>query len=298
MIYRVSHNTTVQYASPIRLAQLNLRLRPAAWPGETVSDYLLSVDPLPWTRVDQEGAYVVNETRLVVRDAITQLKIASTFTVEVEDSGIDAGSTPSPTVREVRERALKLPDLGKACPASYLFASPMAGADAEIARWGREWLGDDRPALDAGHALMHAINDQFEYDSNATFADTQPGEAFAKKRGVCQDFAHVMIIAARACGIPAAYVSGYLRTLPPPGQPRMVGADAMHAWVALWCGEDLGWVGFDPTNDKLANESHIFIAMGRDYSDVSPLGGVFHGSAQQTMFLSVDVAPVEESENA
>jgi transglutaminase-like putative cysteine protease len=103
-----------------------------------------------------------------------------------------------------------------------------------------------------------------------------------------------MIIAARAHGIPAAYVSGYLRTLPPPGMPRLVGADAMHAWAALWCGEELGWVGFDPTNDVFARTDHIFVAMGRDYSDVAPLDGVFHGGAGQAMFFSVDVAPLEE----
>ena len=101
-----------------------------------------------------------------------------------------------------------------------------------------------------------------------------------------------MIIAARAHGIPAAYVSGYLRTLPPPGQERLVGADAMHAWVNLWCGDELGWIGFDPTNDMLADTDHIFIGMGRDYSDVAPLDGTFRGSSEQTMFFSVDVAPL------
>jgi transglutaminase-like putative cysteine protease len=102
-----------------------------------------------------------------------------------------------------------------------------------------------------------------------------------------------MIVAARAWGVPAAYASGYLRTLPPPGRPRLAGADAMHAWVMLWCGEALGWVGFDPTNDMLARGDHIFVAMGRDYADVAPLDGVFHGGAGQAMELAVDVVPVD-----
>jgi transglutaminase-like putative cysteine protease len=101
-----------------------------------------------------------------------------------------------------------------------------------------------------------------------------------------------MIIAARAFGVPAAYVSGYLRTTPPPGQPRLVGADAMHAWVNLWCGEELGWVGFDPTNDLLVGAGHIFTAMGRDYADVAPLDGVFHGGEGQRMKVAVDVVPM------
>jgi transglutaminase-like putative cysteine protease len=108
---------------------------------------------------------------------------------------------------------------------------------------------------------------------------------------VCQDFAHIMIIAARAHGIPAGYVSGYLRTEPPPGQPRLVGADAMHAWVNLWCGDRLGWIGFDPTNGTVARADHIFIAMGRDFADVSPLDGVVHGGGDQTMTVAVDVVP-------
>jgi transglutaminase-like putative cysteine protease len=140
---------------------------------------------------------------------------------------------------------------------------------------------------------METIHSEFDYDDNATVTDTPPSQAFRQRRGVCQDFAHIMIIAARAFGIPAAYVSGYLRTLPPPGQARLVGADAMHAWVNLWCGEEFGWVGFDPTNNLLVEADHIFTAMGRDYSDVAPLDGVFHGASGQLMNVSVDVAPCE-----
>jgi transglutaminase-like putative cysteine protease len=163
----------------------------------------------------------------------------------------------------------------------------------EIGLWARPFMADDTPIIDAGTSLMRTIFDQFKYDKDATKTDTPPAEAFAKKRGVCQDFAHIMVIAARAHGIPAAYVSGYLRTLPPPGKPRLIGADAMHAWTALWCGPALGWIGFDPTNNKLANSDYIFIGMGRDYGDVAPLDGVFHGGAGQTMRVAVDVMPLE-----
>jgi len=141
---------------------------------------------------------------------------------------------------------------------------------------------------------MQAIHAAFRFDASATRADTSPTDAFRLRQGVCQDFTHVMIVAARAQGIPAAYVSGYLRTLPPPGMPRLVGADAMHAWAALWCGDALGWVGFDPTNAVLAGTDHIFVAMGRDYSDVAPLDGVFHGGDGQSMGVSVDVLPLGE----
>jgi transglutaminase-like putative cysteine protease len=146
--------------------------------------------------------------------------------------------------------------------------------------------------MSAAQRLMEAIHREFRYDPKATGAETPPLVAFNQRSGVCQDFAHIMIIAARANGVPAAYVSGYLRTLPPPGQPRLVGADAMHAWVNIWCGDELGWIGFDPTNNILVHEDHIVTAMGRDYADVAPIDGVFHGGVGQTMDVSVDVAPL------
>ena len=176
-------------------------------------------------------------------------------------------------------------------PAGYVYASPLAPQSAAIARWAAPHLPEGAGVLAAGEALMRAIHEAFTYDGKATEADTTPDEAFAQKRGVCQDFAHVMIVAARAHGIPAAYVSGYLRTLPPPGKARLVGADATHAWVNLWCGPALGWIGFDPTNACLARTDHIFTAMGRDYADVAPIDGVFRGGGSQAMTVAVDVAP-------
>lgn len=292
MIYNVRHANTIQYSGLVHLAQFNIRLKPAPWPGQTVTNYQRFIDPLPWTVQEAVGAYVVNEARLTLRDPISQLKVDSSFTVEVLPPLVDYASATSPTVAELRAQALTRPDLTPWGPASYLFASSIAAPAPEIVRWADGLVNEDAPVIEAGRALMAAIHRDFAYDSGATLADTPVLDAFRSRRGVCQDFAHVMIVAARAQGIPAAYVSGYLRTQPPPGMQRLVGADAMHAWAALWCGEELGWVGFDPTNDVFATTDHIFVAMGRDYADVAPLGGVFHGGSQQTMFFSVDVAPV------
>lgn len=293
MIYEVRHSNTIEYSGLVHLAQFNVRLRPAPWPGQTVTAYRRVVDPLPWTVQEEEGAYVVNEARLTLRDPIVRLTIDSSFTVAVAPPAVDYATAPSPTIAELRTLALARPELTRASPASYLFASPLADAAPEIAQWAQVLLAEDMPVIAAGSALMAAIHREFAYDSGATLPDTPVLEAFRARHGVCQDFAHVMIVAARAHGIPAAYVSGYLRTRPPPGMQRLVGADAMHAWAALWCGEELGWVGFDPTNDIFTTTDHIFVAMGRDYGDVAPLDGVFRGGSQQTMFFSVDVAPVE-----
>ena len=130
---------------------------------------------------------------------------------------------------------------------------------------------------------MRRIRNDFKYDSKATVISTPLTEVFEKRHGVCQDFAHVMIAGLRGLGLPAAYVSGYLRTIPPPGKPRLQGADATHAWVSVWCGGDLGWVGFDPTNDIMIANDHIVLAIGRDFSDVSPVDGIIVGSRKQKL---------------
>ncbi|KHK90623.1 transglutaminase family protein [Novosphingobium malaysiense] len=293
MRYAVTHMTRLEYAAPVRLAQFNVRLRPAQWPGQIVSDYALAIDPQPVQVNEGDGGYYFNEARFSLREPIRQLQIESRFTVEREELPFFINEQAGPRLADLRELAMRKPDLSALAPASYIFASPIAVPEHEIAMWAGSFLDESMPVMNAGRALMQAIHEEFAFDSGATFTDTAPIEAFRRRHGVCQDFSHVMIVAARAHGIPAAYVSGYLRTQPPPGQDRLVGADAMHAWVNLWCGDELGWVGFDPTNAKLADADHVFIGMGRDYSDVAPLDGTFRGSSQQTMFFSVNVAPLD-----
>jgi transglutaminase-like putative cysteine protease len=292
MIYAVRHLTTVAYAGKVRLARFNLRLKPAPWPGQTLRSHSLSIFPVPGSTQTEFGPYLVNRSRLTLREPISKLSIESRFTVEVQQPSFLNSMAFAPTVVQVRQDALLRHDLSASGPATYLFASPMAQPSVEIAEWAARFFAPDANVLDAGRELMNAIHDEFKYDAKATDTHTPPVEAFSKRRGVCQDFAHIMIIAARAHAIPAAYVSGYLRTLPPAGQPRLVGADATHAWVNLWCGDELGWVGFDPTNRCHAGTDHIFTAMGRDYADVAPLDGVFRGSGTQTMKVAVDVSPI------
>ncbi|PEQ12739.1 transglutaminase [Novosphingobium sp. PC22D] len=293
MRYAVSHLTTVTYAEAIRMAQFAVRLRPAHWPGQSVTDYVFSVEPQPATIVEGEGGYYINEYKFELRDPIGQLSVESRFHVDRQPLSEDVTGASGPKLAELRELAMTRPDLSPLSPASYIFASTIARPEREIAEWAGQFLSDATPVVEAGSRLMGAIHSEFAYDGDATHPDTSPLEAFEKRRGVCQDFAHVMIVAARAHGIPAGYVSGYLRTLPPPGRERLVGADAMHAWACLWCGDELGWIGFDPTNDMLADVDHIFIGMGRDYSDVAPIDGRFRGSAEQSMYFSVDVAPLD-----
>ena len=139
--------------------------------------------------------------------------------------------------------------------------------------------------------LMRRIRTEFRYDPKATVISTPLSEAFQKRHGVCQDFAHIMISGLRGLGLAAAYVSGYIRTIPPEGEARLEGADATHAWVALWCGDDLGWIGLDPTNDIMIGNDHIILARGRDYADISPVAGIILGSKEQDVDVQVDVIP-------
>ena len=292
MRYRVSHIIRVDYDPPVRLAHFNLRLTPIVWPGQMVQDYRLAVDPLPDVREERAGAFPFNLTRIEIMKPIASLEVRSTFIADVSEAELDLPA-PQVAVGEVARAALAALDVGPLSPATYLLPSRLLPIVPEIATWARGHLPADADCLNAALALARYIQASFHYDTKATEADTPVAEAFAIRRGVCQDFAHILIVALRAVGLPAAYVSGYLRTYPPPGQPRLVGADAMHAWVALWCGPLRGWVGIDPTNGVLANGDHLVVAMGRDYSDISPIDGVFVGGQSQKTFNSVDVSPID-----
>ena len=292
MKYQVRHVTDVRYGTPVRLARFNVRLEPAIWPNQRLFEYSLEVTPAPASIIRTAGPYVVHSTRLLLNEPIASLKIDSSFCVDVTPQPLDLDE-PSPTLAQIRQAARANRDLSAFAPSPYLFASSIVGICSEIGAWASPHLDASASIVAAGRALMQAIYSQFVYDSDATKTETPPIMAFRQKRGVCQDFAHIMISALRTHGIPAAYVSGYLRTMPPPGRDRLVGCDAMHAWVCIWCGDRLGWIGFDPTNNLVAQADHITIAMGRDYADVAPLDGVFHGNAGQNMRVMVDVLPIE-----
>ena len=291
MIYSVRHVTIVGYASPIRLARFNLRLRPMPWPGQWTADYALTVDPAPALIQSRPSAWPVDVARVVIDSPLRQLTIESRFRAGV-DGGAPVRPLPGdPTIGTIAQAALADRALGPAAPAHYLFASPRAPLLPEIGRWVGASLHAGRPVVAAALELAQRIRAEFAYDPGATDASTPVADAFAARHGVCQDFAHVMVVALRLAGLPAAYVSGYLRTDPPPGRARLVGADAMHAWVMLWCGPARGWIGFDPTNGVTTGDGHVFVAMGRDFADVTPIDGLFVGGAGQGIRTMVDVVP-------
>lgn len=293
MRYRVRQDSRLHYRSGVADARLSLRLRPAAWPGQTVRDFSMVLDVPPTERVDGPGPYLSHVTSLRYDKRLTSLRIVTEFIAELAPPPVPQAT---PVLDDLRRLAGDARTLGPLAPAAYLYGASMTPLDEAIGAWATRDLPPDAPVLDAVRALAARIHREFTYRSGVTTSRTLPAEAFAAKAGVCQDFAHVLIVALRMHGIPAGYVSGYLRTLPPPGRPRLVGADAMHAWAAAWCGPNAGWIGIDPTNNSLAREDHIVLGMGRDYADVTPVNGVFVGGGAQRTDFRVDVVPVDEAE--
>jgi transglutaminase-like putative cysteine protease len=179
----------------------------------------------------------------------------------------------------------------------FVFPSPFVPIHAELREYALVSFTPDRPVLEASIDLMHRIHADFKYQSNATDVSTPLIEAFEERRGVCQDFAHILIGCVRSLGLAARYVSGYLLTNPPPGKPRLLGADASHAWVSVFCPHvtnNGGWVQLDPTNNVIPSTAHVTLAFGRDYGDVAPLRGVIRGGGEHKLAVAVSVIPVDE----
>ncbi|WP_010218677.1 transglutaminase family protein [Sphingomonas sp. PAMC 26621] len=294
MIYDIRHVTRFDYGGNVKFARCNLRLKPIHWSGQRLLDYTLRISPAGRVSPARAEAGLANVVRLVVDEPVRHLVIESISRIDI-DRPVPMPSDGSPRLHDIAIAARASRDPSPAGPASYLFPSPLIPLDRDIADYCALDLDPDRPALDAAIALAQRIQHDFAFDPHATLVDTPPHEAFLKRGGVCQDFAQIMITGLRAAGLPAAYASGYIRTIPPPGQARLVGADATHAWVLLWCGPELGWVGVDPTNGIWMAGDHIVMAIGRDYGEIAPIDGVVLGSSAQKMDVSVDVAPVLEA---
>lgn len=289
MIYRIRHVTTYSYEAPVATARCVLRLTPANGPGQ---ERLASrVRIAPEARLSEETCFFgATLTHAAIDAPHRALVIEATARVHVTRS-VPALPDDDPTVASVRVAAAGSRARGADAPVHGLFASQAVPIADEITDWAAACLPEDGGVFAGAVALMTRIRETFAYAPGETDVATPTLAAFRARAGVCQDFAHVMIAGLRGLGLPARYVSGYLRTIPPEGAERLVGADATHAWVDVWCGADLGWIGFDPTNALLVGPDHIVLAFGRDYADVSPVDGVVVSSGGQSLTVSVDVAP-------
>ena len=291
MNYKLRHVTTYHYEDEVTFARCSLRLTPRNSTDQMVFESSVTVTPAPVSVLEHVGQFGERVMTATVETPHTELIIEARARVDVRRPA--PAELTGPSWEVVRELAFGVESLEIASPANFLFPTRMTPIRPEITDYARRSFTRSRPVMEAAFELAGRIKREFTYDPKSTEVSTPAIEAFGARRGVCQDFAHIMISGLHGLGLPAAYVSGYLRTFPLPGQPRLEGADATHAWVALWCGDEAGWVGFDPTNAVIAADNHIILAVGRDYSDVAPIGGVVLGSGDQKIDVAVDVVPID-----
>ncbi|MGF1551618.1 MAG: transglutaminase N-terminal domain-containing protein [Paracoccaceae bacterium] len=290
MRYEIRHVTTYRYAQPAAFSQHLLRLPPRDTDTQRVVGSRIAIDPQPESLTTAVDLFGNTEAVATVARTHEALAITATSLVERIDPSpfiVEAGA-PWESVR-AQATGRGGPPVMEAAPFAY--PSAMTAPDGAIAAYAAESLTPGRSYLAAARELTGRIHADFEYSPGVTAADTMPGESFETRSGVCQDFAHVMLACLRAFRLPARYVSGYLRTIPPPGKPRLEGADASHAWVAVW-DPVFGWGDFDPTNDCVPALDHVTLAWGRDFRDVSPVSGLVVGSGAHSLGVGVDVIPL------
>jgi len=290
MRYDVKHLTRYAYGAPVELGYHLLRLVPPATPRQRLIAHAIALDPRP----ERVGSFTDHFGNAIRHVAIERRHdaFAAELSATVEVNAAPAPLSEGPPWEEV---AAALRDDGftsESATVEFAYPSPLAPDNAEAHAYAASSFAPKRPIVAALRELTTRINGDFAYVPGATTVSTPVAEVMRIRRGVCQDFAHVMIAGLRAHGIPARYVSGYVRTIPPPGGVGRRGGDASHAWAAAWCGPTIGWIELDPTNDLVVGEEHIVLAYGRDFSDVSPLRGVILGGGAHTAEVSVTVKPV------
>jgi transglutaminase-like putative cysteine protease len=289
--YRVRHVTTYEYEDPVSVSHHVVRLTPRSLPRQKCSGSRISIVPAPassTTLIDYFGNAL---TFFTLQEPHDRLTVEASSELEVQ-TGEERDFSQSPPWETVPQCLAGDPGEEVLDAYQFVFDSQRAGASPELAAYARDSFPTGRPLLEAVRDLTRTIHQDFRFDTKATQVSTPVQTFFEKRRGVCQDFAHLQIACLRSLGLPARYVSGYLRTTPPPGLERLAGADASHAWCSAWC-PGAGWVDFDPTNDCVPSDSHVTLAWGRDYGDVSPIHGVLLGGARHTLHVRVNVTPVE-----
>ena len=288
----VEHETTYHYDHPVEQAQHIACLRPLSDAGQQLQGFEMRVEPTPSQHSTRRDSHGNSRAYFAMHAAHARLRVVARSEVLVRHRYQGLDPEAGPTCGEVRER-LSYRAKAPFEPASeYLYTSPFVPLHAELRDYGSQSLQDDRPLAEAAIELMQRIHRDFEYAPASTDISTPILDVFDQRKGVCQDFAHLMLGCLRACGLAGRYVSGYLLTHPPPGQEALVGADASHAWLSVWVpglglplAED--WLDLDPTNDAVPGVHHVRVAHGRDFGDVTPLRGVIRGGGKHSLEVRV-----------
>jgi transglutaminase-like putative cysteine protease len=286
MMLRVIHRTTYSYGESVPICHTEARLAPRPERGQTLFDHELVVEPTPGSSVARKDYFGNAVTTFTIDQPHEVLRVTAQSLVETRaNEAIHPALTPP--WEQVREAVSRHENDETFDALQFIFESPRVTPAPEFANYAKASFAAERPLLQCALDLCHRIFKDFKYDRNATTVRTPVAEAFHSREGVCQDFAHVMIACLRSLGLPARYVSGYLRT-----DDDGIGAHASHAWLSVYC-PGFGWLDIDPTNDVLPGTGHVTLGWGRDYSDVPPLKGVALGGADQVIAVEVSVTPEE-----
>jgi len=295
MILRVRHETTYAYADRVELAAHLMHLRPRDLPWQRVRSFAMRTDPAPSRMTEGTDHFGNPVAWLFLGSGHNGLQVSTEAEVEVlRRATPNADSTLAwERVAELAQRPAAATDA-----AEFTFGSQMAPVSDDVRAWAAPSFMPGRPVLACLLDLTSRIARDFRFRPGVTTISTPIARVLEMRAGVCQDFAHLMIGGLRAMGLPARYVSGYVRTRPAPGQAKRRGADVSHAWVGCWLGPDHGWIDLDPTNDLVVGDEHVVLGWGRDFADVSPLHGLLLGGGKHTLSVGVDLEPVEGADAA
>jgi transglutaminase-like putative cysteine protease len=284
MLYQATHTTRYRYEAPVSQSLSESRLTPRSFPGQRLHASRILVDPEPALFEERTDYFGNQVTMFAVLRAHERMVTTATSVIEVE-----ASTGPESTLKweAARDLVAEQPDAAALDAFEFVFPSAFVPAQRELHEFAKPSFPADTPLLEAAANLSHRVHQEFKYVPESTAIEMPLLQILKNRKGVCQDFAHIMIGALRSHGIPARYVSGYLRS-----GANYQGAEASHAWVAVYL-PDAGWVDFDPTNDVMPSDGHVTLAWGRDYGDVTPLKGIALGGGAQTIEVEVRVEPLE-----
>jgi transglutaminase-like putative cysteine protease len=291
--FHVLHETVYAYAQPAALSQQQLHLSPRDFDFQHCEAHSIRISPTPDETHEAIDYFGNHSQYLAITQPHASLSVIAESTICLMQRPCEDLIPHSIAWETVRDSLRKVGDPTRLEPIKYLYESPHVKLSDELADYARQSFTAGTSVLAAALDLTLRIHREFKFDATATEISTPLSELLLIKRGVCQDFAHLMIGCLRSLGIPCRYMSGYILTHPAPGKPRLIGADASHAWVSVYC-PSIGWVDFDPTNRCMVNLEHITLGWGRDFSDVTLLQGVMLGGGDQTLKVSVTVMPQAE----
>jgi transglutaminase-like putative cysteine protease len=291
MKYKVSHTTTYSYSESVPMCHNQVHLTPRDSARQSCLSSRLVIKPLP-AAIDERLDYFGNHVSyFTVYEGHYKLTVSALSRVEIKPT-VELDPAATPAWEDVREALTDFHKPDNLAAAQFTFDSPYISNSSELLAYAAPSFPARRPLWQGVLDLTSRINREFTYQPYSTTINTPLAEVLRTRRGVCQDFAHLQIACLRSLGLAAQYVSGYLLTDPPPGQPRLIGADASHAWLSVFC-PGLGWLDIDPTNNQIPSTKYVTLAWGRDYGDVCPIQGVFIGGGHHSMSVAVDVVPME-----